>query len=118
MKILYIAGPFSAPPFEPDPLHAVNINIEQASRAALAAWQLGWCVICPHKNTQGFQHVNIPPEVWYQGDAEILTRCDAILLLHGWESSRGAVFEAALAKMLEIPVFYMKDGIPRPEAVG
>lgn len=108
-QILYVAGPFS----DPDPIHGVERNILIASEAALAAWRQGWVVICPHKNTAGFQHArDIPNHVWYEGDLEILKRCDAILLLPGWQNSVGAKTEAELAQELGLQILKWEEEEP------
>lgn len=100
-RLLYISGPFS----DPDPLHGIERNILLASEAALRGWRDGWAVICPHKNTAGYQHAeDVPYETWIEGDLEILRRCDAICMLPGWENSPGARQELALAEELDMDV--------------
>jgi nucleoside 2-deoxyribosyltransferase len=114
VKLLYIAGPFS----HRDRVHGIDRNILAASEIALACWKAGWATICPHKNTAGFQHTTVPDSVWYEGDLEMLRRCDAVLLIPGWGHSMGAMNEAAEAEHWEIPVYvYDRDGIPSPEGV-
>ena len=101
MRLLYVSGPFSAA----DNLDGIERNILAASEAALEGWRQGWAVICPHKNTSGYQHAaDIPYETWIEGDLEILRRCDAICMLPGWEQSNGARIELALAYDLEMEV--------------
>lgn len=109
MKILYISGPFS----DRDPVHGVSKHILQASEAALLAWHEGWAVVCPHKNSAGFQHVqSIPRKTWIEGDLEILRRCDAICMFGYWTGSRGACLEYSLARDLGIPIYqYSPDGL-------
>jgi len=117
MKILYIAGPFSAPEGDPDPLHTIEANILAASRIALEAARKGWMPVCPHKNTAGFQHcLDIPVSHWYDGDIELMKRCDAVLLIPGWRESKGAAVERAVAIASGIPFSeYERGGMPTPE---
>jgi len=106
MKLLYISGPFS----HPDNLHGVKKNILLASEAALQGWKQGFSVICPHKNTAGFQHTDIPHETWLKGDLEMLRHCDAICMLYGHWSSKGAMEELEFAESMNMPVLYYKQG--------
>ena len=100
---MYIAGPYD----DPDPHHGVLDNITKASRISLEYWRKGWAVICPHMNTAGFHHVqDVPRETWTQGDLEILSRCDAILMIPGWTRSPGAKAERDYALEHGIEVLY------------
>ena len=108
--IIYIAGPFD----HDDLIHGVPANILNASKIALECWKKGWAVICPHKNTAGFEHVDVPVRVWYHGDLALLSRCDAILMIPGWERSKGAQDELTFALKNQIRVFYYSFGIPDP----
>lgn len=111
--VIYIAGPYSA-----ETLEGIEQNIQNAETVALECWRAGWVCICPHKNTAGFHHAtDIPKEVWYRGDLEILARCDALLNIDGWERSYGAILENDYATQNGILVFYAKNGIPDPDLV-
>ena len=86
--ILYISGPFSSP----DILHGIEQNILNASMFSLEAWEKGWAAMCPHKNTSGFQHTDIPWSVWMDGDLAFIDRMnpekgDALFMMPGWETS-------------------------------
>lgn len=106
VKLLYLAGPFSAPEGDPDPLHTVNENITAASRIALEAARAGWMPVCPHKNSAGFEHTEIPAAFWYEGDIALMLRCDAVLMLPGYERSKGALAELDTAKAAGMGVYY------------
>ncbi|MDD5048077.1 MAG: DUF4406 domain-containing protein [Methanoregulaceae archaeon] len=116
--VLYLSGPLS----HPDPHHGIELNILRASEIALKCWDRGWAVICPHKNCAGFQHYDhIPWRAWIEGDIEIMLRCDAVLMLPGWQDSDGAREEHFVAIKERIPVFYCEDEqseIPGPRAVS
>lgn len=99
MKVVYIAGPFRA-----SNAWEIEQNIRRAEELALEVWRAGFAAICPHTNTRFFQGA-APDEVWLEGDLEILSRCDAVLLTEDWENSKGAVLESEEAGDLEIPVF-------------
>ena len=99
MKLIYIAGPFRA-------LTAWQIikNIFRAACVALDAWKAGFSVHCPHLNNGIFQG-ELPESVWLNGDKEVVKRCDALLLVEGWEKSEGTKDEMRLAQEMDIPVF-------------
>jgi hypothetical protein len=112
MKLIYISGKFS----DEDRIHGTEKNIVIASECALACWRKGWAVICPHKNTKDYQHVkDLHYETWINGVIEMLRRCDAILMLPGWEDSTGATIEHDIATSKGISIFYAEDGIPQAE---
>ncbi len=46
-----------------------------------------------------------PDDIWLEGDLEILRRCDAVLCVDGWQSSKGATAEVGEARQRSIPVF-------------
>jgi nucleoside 2-deoxyribosyltransferase len=105
MKLLYLAGPFS----HDDPIHGTERNILAASEIALEAWKRGWAAVCPHKNTQGFQHAGIPQEVWYKGDIALMLRCDAVLMLPKYWQSKGAQLELEAAKKAGMAVYFYEE---------
>lgn len=97
--VVYVAGPFrGANSWE------IARNIRRAEELALEAWRAGFAVICPHANTAHYQGA-LPDKVWLDGDLEILSRCDAVLLTQDWPSSKGAAAEKEFAEQCEIPVF-------------
>lgn len=114
-KLLYISGPFS----DDDNLHGVARNIILASEAALQGWRQRWVVICPHKNTDGFQWAtDIPHDVWVDGDIEILKHCDAICMLPGWKDSKGACQEHTFAVDNGLEILYYLNGVIVDYATG
>ena len=113
--ILYISGPYSA-----GNGRTVEENIAVARSYAAAAWRQGWAAFCPHLNTAHFE-VDCPEishKEWLAGDVKILRSLDpadaAVLLLPGWERSKGAQLERDWALHLNLEVF----GPPAsPEAI-
>jgi hypothetical protein len=102
MKLLYVAGPYRSK----DGPRGVHKNIEAASDVAYDLWKLGAAVICPHKNSEGFDGADFfDAELWLKGDLVILGRCDAIVMLPGWETSAGAGYELMTARTQGKPVF-------------
>lgn len=100
MKLAFISGPYRAK----TPRGIVE-NIREAESLSIKYWNLGYAVICPHKNTALFDGV-APDDVWLQGDLEMLRRCDVIVMSPRWEESSGAINEHQLAQQLGIEIIY------------
>lgn len=96
IRVVYVAGPYRAPTPE-----AEAVNIERARWAAREVWRRGFVALCPHLNCPD----DIPRAVALSGDLELLRRCDAVLLLDGWENSEGSVGERFEAISKGLPVF-------------
>lgn len=94
MKRIYIAGPMTNLP-------ALNFPAFHAEAARLRA--LGYEVVNPAE-------VNADPSAgWHacmRADIAQLVTCDAVRLLDGWESSRGASLEAHIAHSLDMRLVY------------
>lgn len=102
MKIVYIAGRFTAAS-----LPEIGMNIAKAEEAAATLNELcdgAVLALCPH--SLGRMMVGtMTPEFWYEATLELLARCDAMLLLSGWETSSGSRKEKDFAKARGIPCF-------------
>jgi len=97
--VVYVAGPYrGADAWE------IEENIRRAERLSLDVWRLGAVALCPHTNTRFFQGA-LPDAMWLEGDLELLSRCDAVLLTPDWARSRGATLERAFAEERGIPIF-------------
>jgi len=103
MTVVYVAGPFRA-------ANAWEIaqNINRAATAALEVWLMGAVAICPHLNSAPFQGA-APDLTWLTGYLELLERSDVVLMLPGWEQSRGASAEYARARQLYKPIVFGVD---------
>lgn len=99
--IVYIAGPMSGYPDHNFP----------AFHAAAAAWRLaGHQVISPAElddPTKSHEELAKVPWDWYlRRDLAELVKAEAIVVLEGWEGSRGASLEVSTARGLGMPVYY------------
>jgi len=100
MRVIYIAGPYRA-----ETKAGIAHNIKHAREAAVKMWQEGYAVFCPHMNTAWFDGV-VPDVTFLLGDIEILSRCDAIYLLKGFDKSVGARREYAVARKLKLEIIF------------
>ena len=104
--ILYISGPYSA-----GNGRTVADNIAIARKYAVAAVKAGWFPFTPHLNTAHFEDFcpNVSHQEWLDGDLTILRALShanvAVLLLPGWEQSKGARLERDWAIHLNLEVF-------------
>ena len=98
--VVYIAGPFRA-----KTQWGIMQNVRNAEDASLRLWKQGYAVICPHTMTQHFQN-ECPDDIWLKGCIELLKRCDAIYLVHGWRDSEGSIEELKIAKELGLTIMY------------
>jgi hypothetical protein len=101
IKLIYIAGPFSAKTRE-----GVEANILRAAELGVEVAKLGACPWVPHANTAlpAYEHVQ-PYEFWIEATELQRQKCDALLTLDGWETSRGARKEVNAATEQGQPVF-------------
>lgn len=103
IEVVYIAGPYRA-----ETIRGVVENIRRAEAVALEYWLKGFAVICPHLNTRLFDGA-APDEIWLRGDMEILRRCDVMVLVPGWERSKGTQAEYAQAVQWGKKVVFHKE---------
>lgn len=92
MKVVFICGPYRA-----DTIHDIVLHIRKAEAYAKKYWDMGYCVICPHKNT-ALLDGTLPDEAWLSGACELLRRSDILVAIPGWESSSGSGDEMKLAE--------------------
>lgn len=103
MKVAYIAGKYTD-----NSSYAIRNNIRRAEKVNEWAWKYGYVAICPHTNTQ-FLDGLCDYEVWATGYLNILERCDFVILVPGWEDSKGTKEEIKFAQMCNIPIYIWCD---------
>jgi hypothetical protein len=100
--IVYVAGPYRA-----DTPEGVTKNIENARIVGIDLWERGFTVIVPHLNTAHFEDdCACEDDEYLRGDLEILARCDAMVVLPGYENSSGTKNEIAFAQERGIPISF------------
>lgn len=101
-KLVYISGQYSGPTFQ-----SVAENILRAREYGRMAWEAGAAAFVPHMNTAFFDFdTKLSPQDFYDADLQFLSFCDAILLIPGWERSKGAKMEKLFAEGISLPIFY------------
>lgn len=100
--LIYVAGRYRAPTRE-----AVAANIAAARAVGVYAASLGWYPCIPHVNTAHFEDdlPDLGDEFWLAGTLELMSRCDAVVLVDGWETSLGTAGEIQKADALMLPVY-------------
>lgn len=107
--LLYVAGRYRAPDRA-----GIAQNIAAARQVGLAAARLGWYPVIPHSNTSHLDQYapELGDDYWLRGTLELMTRCDALVLVPGWETSEGAQAEIRRADELRIPIYRSLDLLP------
>ena len=107
--LIYVAGPYRAATRA-----AIAQNIAAARQLGLAAARLGWFPVIPHSNTSHLDHYapELSDEFWLRGTMEMMERCDALVLVTGWEVSKGTAAEIARADELRIPIYRSLELLP------
>lgn len=105
-KVIYVAGKYN------DKNHFERReNVNYAARYAKELWKKGWAVICPHKNTNNFEYLNIDVD-WVKRDLEIVRRCDAIFMTPTWKDSSGSKKELYVAQENDLDVYFDLNNVP------
>jgi hypothetical protein len=95
--IYYLSGPMTGLP---------DYNRPAFNEAAKELRSHGFTVWNP---AEEFDATTIyPRKIYLRKDIEALLKCDAIVMLDGWENSAGAKLELDIAKELELPIFFMR----------
>lgn len=97
---VYLAGPMTGLP---------DLNYPAFYAAAASLRQMGYQVESPAE-------CELPPDTtsWQQfmrSGITQLMRCDAIVMLPGWQKSKGANAEHTIAKLIDIPVLHLDEAI-------
>jgi len=96
--VIYISGPMTGIP---------EFNYPAFEQMFQTLVSKGISVQSPHK--VGNAPFNDPGEAWLwymKQSINMLLSCNTILMLQGWENSKGAVLEKTIAENLKYPIYY------------
>lgn len=99
--VIYISGPYTGKTPE-----ETIANVVEAEAMGVEVMKLGCVPLVPHTMTREWDRFGFSWEQFIEVDLELLSRCDAILMLPRWRDSKGAVIEHDSAKAEAIPIFY------------
>lgn len=100
MKVIYISGPITG-----NPHYHAEFGAEEAR--LLGA---GFKVLNPAKLPQGLSN-----EQYMRIDLAMIDAADAVVLLPGWEASKGSKIEADYAVYTRKPVYLSLEGLLQAE---
>lgn len=87
----------------------VHVNITRATALALRVAKSGHMPVCRHTNTGDPRFSELTPEFRDAGNMKLLSRCDAIALVDGWDESEIACREVIEARRLDKSVWDAYD---------
>lgn len=103
--LLYIAGKYAG---KNEGEKMANIGL--AKQAAIELWSEGHAVICPHLNTQDFEHYTyLENQDFVELDLLMVERCDGIVMLDNWKESHGATRELEHAKAFGLRIYFWPE---------
>ncbi len=116
MKLVYVAGPYRAETRE-----GVAQNVAAARHVGQLCVRKGWFPVLPTVNTAHFDH-DFPgladDQYWLDGTMELMRRCDAVVLVDGWQYSSGALAEIEEARKLGLKVYLSSNLLPQLQKVS
>ena len=109
MRVVYIAGPYSG-----KTAAEITEHVAVADKTAELVLLAGHTPVIPHRinaSWQDHEHFSdFTLHDWLERLCfPLMQKCDAVLMLAGWERSIGAVIENRHAIELGIPVFYSME---------
>jgi len=105
MMVAYVAGPYRAATHK-----EVVDNIRRAEEITVNLLKRGFAVICPHKNYQWLNGI-MDDDKWIPATVELVSRCDFVVMIDGWENSEGSRAEHEYAVEDGIPIFYKVEDV-------
>ena len=114
MKRIYVAGPYSSDNII-DTLDYMREGQRMATRVLLAGFA-PWCPwIDFHYQLQLRDDEELTVDNYYEYSITWLVVSDAMLVMPGWQYSKGTLKEIEIARALGIPIYYSFDDMVKNE---
>lgn len=121
--LIYVAGPYTAETWQ-----GVRANVDKACEAGRLLMHLGHHPVVPHSMYMGWDLADprLNYEHFIKADLDLLARCDAIVMLPGWENSPGSCGEYTEAlerglqiylDLIQVPQVGSDDAPPGPQPI-
>ena len=104
--LAYLAGPYRPYIDAEGRTHSIAQNVRRAGKYGIEVWRRGHVALVPHTLTyldpqqqrRDGGLADIDPEVFMEGELELVRRSDFVVMLPEWRYSRGAIAERAFAE--------------------
>lgn len=115
--MIYLASPYN----HPDPA-VRQARYDAACRAAAGLIRRGHVVFSPISHSHGIARYGLPVDwgFWERYDRQFLAACDElwVLMLDGWQASRGVQAEIAIAQSIGKAVRFVTEHAEEKAAVA
>jgi hypothetical protein len=122
MVRVYVAGAITPTGNDGHPGFEFISNIRRGIRGTIDVLKCGYAVFCPFLDYQYLLVLGdgetLAPAQFYQSSMTYLEVSDAVLVLPGWENSKGTKAEIEHAELWGIPVFYTLEALNAYFCVG
>lgn len=116
-QVVYLAGPYRPYTDAAGIRHTIAENVREAGRYGIEVWKRGYVALVPHTLTyldprqqrQDGGIADVAPEVFMDGELELVRRSDMVVLMPRWRQSRGATIEKQFAEEIGKPVYTWEE---------
>lgn len=107
VQAIYLAGPMSK---YKDDMPRLYAKCVEASRIEGLLVSMGYNVFNPYSSCLHPDNWDVSHDQWIETDTFWMQHCQALILLPGWEDSRGALAEIGLARKFDLWIYELCPG--------